>query len=304
MKSCLKYFIPFLTLLVLAWPQTAKAQFKEEAFSQQYNDERDSTMRDSTDAMWTWKEFMGGVRHKSTERIGVLFAGSTLFVGTGQMYNRDYWKLPIIYGGITAGVAGGVYFNRQYQKSGDEKDKNMRNLSIGLAALSYWGSLFDEVANYDKGVKSQAGKATLYAALLPGLGQAYNHEYWKIPIYYGCLLGSTHYYLVNNKNYQRYRRIYNEASLNENYDGPVSAETALFYRNIYRRYRDYSILAIGISYLLQIIDANVFAYMGDFDLDDNLSMQIQPAVIAPGDCYASIGSSAPAGYGISIGLRF
>ena len=78
----------------------ASAQFKEEAFTQNYNDQNDTTARDSTDAAFTFKEFFGGVSHKRESRIGVLFAGSTVFVGTQQMYNKQYWKLPVIYGGL------------------------------------------------------------------------------------------------------------------------------------------------------------------------------------------------------------
>ena len=30
-------------------------------------------------------------------------------------------------------------------------------------------------------------KAAFYSAVLPGLGQAYNKKYWKIPLVYGAL---------------------------------------------------------------------------------------------------------------------
>ena len=63
--------------------------------------------------------------------------------------------------------------------------------------------------------------------------------------------------------------------------------------------RDYSILAVAVSYLLQVIDANVFAYMQDFEVNDEISMKVSPSVIPMGD-YAL----TPPAVGMSIGLKF
>ena len=71
-----------LAILFIAFPDGAMAQFREEAFTQNYNDQNDTTARDSTDAAFTFKEFFGGVSHKRDCRIGVLFAGSTVFAQT------------------------------------------------------------------------------------------------------------------------------------------------------------------------------------------------------------------------------
>jgi hypothetical protein len=89
---------------------------------------------------------------------------------------------------------------------------------------------------------------------------------------------------------------------------PLDAETAKWYRDVYRRYRDYSIVATALFYVLQIIDANVFAYMHDFEVTDDLSMNIEPAVISPYNEYAmrmtpSIGYGQNA-VGMSMSFRF
>lgn len=272
------YFILAISLLLTLLPRQARAQFKEEAFTQQYNDDADTTGRDSTDVLFSFKDYWGGIRHKHESKIGTVMAGSLLFVGGAQVYNRQYWKLPIIYGGMAAGIAGGIMSD----------DKTTSKLLYAGAGLVYWGAIMDGTINYKRDVPHQPGKATMYAILFPGLGQAYNGEYWKIPVYYGLMLGSVHFYATYNKNYRRYRNIYNDAALNDDYNGPVSASTALYYRNIYRRYRDYAIVAIVGSYLLQIIDANVFSYMRDFDLSDNIdvAMDISPTVISEGTDYA------------------
>jgi len=151
------------------------------------------------------------------------------------------------------------------------------------------------------------GKSTLYSILLPGLGQAYNGEFWKIPIYWAGIIGAWHYYDTNNVNYKRFKAIHNEATAeNSTYTGPVSAETALYYRNIYRRYRDYSAVALLGFYLLQVIDANVFAYMQDFEVTDDISMKVSPTVIYPQDNYAMRQnlSSGQSAFGLRVGLTF
>ncbi len=317
-------FLIIVAILVLACPGT-RAQFKRDAFTQNYSDLKDTTARkDSIDKMFSFKEFFRGVSHKQELLPGTLFAGSMLFIGSQQIYHKDYWKLPIIYGGLGATVGLGIHYRRQFNASVSDYeaayaldpnttltvDEHSRNLStamfIGAGAI-YWATLMDGVIRYPSGGRHpHPGKATLYSLLLPGLGQAYNGEYWKIPIYWGGLVASVHYYNLNNTNYLRYKRIYNEATDPESTTKPpISADAALYYRDVFRRWRDYSIVAILGVYLLQIIDANVFAYMQDFDVSDDLSMHIAPAVITPETTYAMRHTPfAPTGYGLSVGFRF
>ena len=172
--------------------------------------------------------------------------------------------------------------------------------------MVYWGSLMDGVASYKSAREPNPGRAALYSALLPGLGQIYNGEYFKVPIYWGCLLGATHFLVNNNTNYKRFKRIHNEATTDPNYSQSISAETAKWYRDEYRRYRDYSIVATALFYFLQVIDANVFAYMHDFEVTDDITMNIEPSVIAPDNVYAMhtnthLGQNA---VGLRLGIRF
>lgn len=307
--------------LATAFSFGANAQFKEEAFSQSYNNPADTlASRDSVDQMWTFKEFFHGVaKHDSTLKIGSMFAGSTVFIGAEQFYNKQYWKIPVIYAGIGTGIGMGIKYNKQYKASKraydaayeadpettltiDQDARRMSNYMFAAAGLIYWGGLMDGVVNYKRDAKNQAGKATIYSILLPGLGQAYNGEFWKIPIYWGAMIGSYHYWSTNNTNYKRYKRIHNEATAEDStYEGLIPAERALYYRNAFRRFRDYSMVALVGSYLLQVIDANVFSYMQDFEVNDDLSMRVGPAVIPQNNEYALLGNSA---LGLKVGFTF
>jgi len=109
---------------------------------------------------------------------------------------------------------------------------------------------------------------------------------------------------VNHTNYKRFKRIHNEATTPDSgYNANISAQTALYYRNLYRRYRDYSILAVAGFYLLQVIDANVFSYMQDFEVNDDISLQVRPTLIVPETQYALSGAN-PTALGFSFGLNF
>lgn len=316
-RSSIYAAIAAVLFLLTACPSVCRAQFKQEAFKQSYTDPSDTTATDSTQVMFSFKEYFGGLKHTRDARIGVVVVGSSVFIGGAQIYNRQYWKLPVIYGAIGAGVGGGLVYRRKWQQEGSEDFRRMSNWFFAGAGLAYWGALMDGTVNYRKDIPVQSGKATLYSLLLPGLGQAYNGEYWKIPIYYGCLLGSVHFYSVNRKNYLRYKWIYDQATNPDiQYDGPVQESTAKYYRDVYRRYRDYSVLAIAGFYLLQVIDANIFSYMRDFDLSDDIELSLSPAVITDTPAYSydqyALSTGCRTGYpgtnsqgfGLRLGLTF
>lgn len=326
----------FTIIVCLTWfAVRSEAQFKEEAFKQTYNSQGDTTSTGDS-ALFSFKEYIGGLAHKNTMKIGTMFAGSVILPGTAQIYNKDYWKLPIVYGGIGALAGTGGYYLHQYRKTQkvydrwsadktafedkygteypfnapvvDMKSKKTGTWLMAGAAFMYWGTLLDGVICYESEKEPLPGRATLYSALLPGLGQIYNGELFKVPIYWGGMIASLHFLTTNNLNYQRFKRIHNEATTpGSGYNQSISAETAKWYRDVYRRYRDYSIVATAAVYLLQVIDANVFAYMHDFEISDDITMNIEPAVISPYNAYAYNAPNFTNGHnalGMRVGLRF
>lgn len=331
-------YIFMLTVCLAGFVIEGKAQFKEEAFQQTYNEPGDTTGRaDTTTKMFSFKEWGQGLAHKQTIKVGTMFAGSVFAPGTAQIYNKDYWKLPVIYGGIGALAGTGGYYLHQYNKSKkaydafetdkaayeaefgteypheapllDTKSKTTGTWLLAGAGLIYWGSLMDGVVCYQSDVEPNPGRATIYSALLPGLGQIYNGELFKVPIYWGGMLISVHLLCNYNNNYKRFKRIHNQATSTDpdiSSSIPISGETAKWYRDVYRRYRDYSIVATALVYLLQVIDANVFAYMHDFEVTDDISMSVEPAVISPYNAYAIHTPSYGGGnaVGMRVGIRF
>ena len=163
-------------------------QFKRDAFTQTYADSTQANVRD-TSSLFSFKAFFGGLAHKQTTSLKDLTVGSAVFIGGNQIYHKQYWKLPIIYGGMGAGIYGGIHFNQKFQETGEEKFRTWRDLSFAGAGLVWWASLMDGVIQY-KGLRNpEPSKSTFYSVLLPGLGQIYNGEAWKIPIYWGLIGG-------------------------------------------------------------------------------------------------------------------
>jgi hypothetical protein len=130
--------------------------------------------------------------------------------------------------------------------------------------------------------KHDPHKATLRSAIIPGWGQAYNHQYWKIPIIYGALAVPAATFVYNNNWYHRTRDAYNilingldSTKINPQLQG-LSAESMQYYRNIFRKDRDYSVLFFLLAWALNVADATVFAHLKDFDVSNDLTMHIQP----------------------------
>lgn len=124
-------------------------------------------------------------------------------------------------------------------------------------------------------------RASLFSAVLPGLGQAYNKKYWKIPILYTG--GGVLIYFVNF-NHQRYNELrgilfsaLNNPGQEIMYnDRPISENALRRQIDIDRRNRDYLIIITGIVYFLNIADAMVDAHLINFDLGEELAFKIQP----------------------------
>jgi Family of unknown function (DUF5683) len=117
-------------------------------------------------------------------------------------------------------------------------------------------------------------KAAFYSAILPGLGQAYNKKYWKIPIVYGAIGTSMYFYLDNNKKYHNYRDAYKRRLAGFTGDQYSYLDDARLVQaqRFYQRNRDLSLMVTVAFYILNIVDANVDAHLIQFNVNDKLSV--------------------------------
>jgi hypothetical protein len=137
--------------------------------------------------------------------------------------------------------------------------------------------------------RSDAGKASIRSAIIPGWGQIYNKKYWKLPIVYGALAVPVITYNYNrnwyNKTREAYKiKYYNDTSLVSDLptDGidpalqPLSSASLKIYRDEFRQNMDFSILAFLVIWGLQVADAAVDAHLKSFNVTDDLSMKVKP----------------------------
>ena len=126
--------------LGLCFSLNCNAQFKDEAFQQSYNNDK-TAQKDTVDKLFSFKEYFGGLGHKNEMKVGTMFAGSAVFIGGSQIYNKQYWKLPISYAAIIGGVGSGIYFSQN-------RRPDIGTLCYIGAGVAYWATLLDGVTNY------------------------------------------------------------------------------------------------------------------------------------------------------------
>jgi len=178
------------------------------------------------------------------------------------------------------------------------------NLAVKAQQIEISNDSLKVIAPVSKVVRSPK-KASIYAALFPGLGQIYNRKYWKLPIVYGGYAGLIYVLGWNNNQYkdyfQGYRIIlqYSSAAnmkpeerkfLDNLIKNPsISLDNASTFtyisaqlksgKDYFRRNRDLTIIGIAALHVLSIIDASVDANLFDFDISNDLSMRIEPMPI-------------------------
>jgi len=140
-------------------------------------------------------------------------------------------------------------------------------------------------------------KASIYSAVLPGLGQAYNKKYWKIPLIYGGFGAFGYFIKWNNNNYNTAKQAYKDLTDNDPAtDSYLKLKQIVYYdltkasdvsnlktglnssQDYYRRNRDLLIIITCAFYGLNIIDASVDAHFFNFDISDDLTMKVEPAI--------------------------
>ncbi len=271
---------------------------------------------------------------------------SAVVPGFGQIYNKQYWKLPILYSTVGAGITMGVIENKKYQDykrqvtaitnisttRTEELDalqtqmirhNTRRQLYFIGAIASYIYFIGDAAVNYNGKIPaSRVKKATTLSMICPGAGQIYNGSYWKAPIVIGGFASMIYVIDWNNRGYQRFRTAYNlrvdydnalkeynaatdktgltKPSPTDEFRGRYTADYLKNLKNSYRRNRDLSIIITAGVYLFNVIDAHVDAHLQDYDISDNLSMDVQPHI---GNVYTAQSGSVNT-YGLGINIKF
>ncbi|MFC0878129.1 DUF5683 domain-containing protein [Saccharicrinis sp. FJH2] len=163
-------------------------------------------------------------------------------------------------------------------------------------------------------------KAAMFSAAFPGLGQIYNHKWWKVPILYAGFAACAYGINYNNERYSLYRYAYidlvdSDPSSRSYIDAPlpmlreereayILSNKSYFEgvfksrRESFRRDRDLMIIVTVGVYIINIIDANVDAHLADFDVSNDLSMNFSPVVL--GD----LSGSGKSTLGLSLTLNF
>ncbi len=161
-------------------------------------------------------------------------------------------------------------------------------------------------------------RALWLALVIPGAGQIYNRKYWKLPIIYGGFVGCVYAINWNNQMYKDYSHAYLDLTdkdpTTQSYTqflhlgNTINSENKQQYeqlfkgrRDRFRRWRDLSIFCTIGVYAFSVIDAYIDASLSEFDISDDLSLRIEPAVINNNVYSNSLKSSA---LGVNCSLNF
>nr|WP_157594992.1 DUF5683 domain-containing protein [Psychroflexus tropicus] len=159
-------------------------------------------------------------------------------------------------------VVGVVFYS-----NGQEKDSLNVESSMTSTKDAFKLDLYDPLA---------PARSAFYSAVLPGLGQAYNGSYWKIPLVYAGIGTSLYLVFQNDSEYNRYRDAYKRrlaGFTDDEFQGVLQNDALINAQKQFRQNKEFAILATVAFYLLNIVDANVDAHLRQFDVSKDLSLK-------------------------------
>lgn len=259
---------------------------------------------------------------------------SLVMPGFGQIYNKQYWKLPILYGTFGATLGMFIYENSKYRplkkqfdaltdasmirteelntlQSRMIKHNTWRQVFLVGAVASYLYFIGDAAVCYSTNEVSSVNKATTLATICPGAGQIYNKSYWRVPIVVGGFATMVYCIDWNNRGYQRFKKAYRlkydfdqnpekyPSGSQDEFNGRYSATFLKNLRNSYRRNRDLCIILTAGLYVLQIVDAHVDAHLRDYDISKDLAVNLQPMI----NYNPALGAGS-ASFGMNLNITF
>ncbi len=156
--------------------------------------------------------------------------------------------------------------------------KNTIKITLFLAiifssiALAQFKPIPDSVKTYQTSdsafvMTKSPWRAVLRSAVIPGWGQFYNEAYWKIPIFTGAIIGLVYGWRFYDIRYNDYRDLYSQSITNNSGSGNSAF---LQRRDFYRDQRDLISIYMGLTYLLNLVDAYVDAQLFDFTVKENV----------------------------------
>ena len=151
------------------------------------------------------------------------------------------------------------------------------------------GAKREEQTNREE-IEHSPTKAMTYALILPGLGQAYNKKYFKIPFVYGALGGVGYWIYFNTQGYRQSSANYT--------DDPSSTNER--YLRAWRRRLEISYITLAATYALQVLDAYVDAHLLNWDVNPDISIRVEPSM---NHLYMPVGQPV-VNYGLTCKLTF
>lgn len=161
------------------------------------------------------------------------------------------------------------------QNDGDTKkvEDNKQTVSVTKASEKARKKETKVLKEYDPLAPS---RAAFYSAVLPGLGQAYNRKYWKIPVIYTALGAGIYFYIDNNKKYNSARDAYKRRLAgfsDDQFQGRLTDDGLRESQKTFKRNKELSLLITFGLYALNIIDANVDAHLLQYNINEDLSLK-------------------------------
>ena len=130
-------------------------------------------------------------------------------------------------------------------------------------------------------LENRPNTAALYSAALPGLGQAYNNKYWKIPIIYGGGVVIGYFVNYNHQLYKQYRdgliALIDQDDRTIPFDPTLDLKVYQRAVDYWRRNRDLLMIGALLFYVVNIVDAHVDAHLELFTIDDDISLNLEPS---------------------------